>query len=138
VCCKYRKKAKSRKIKTMKQVRMKYRVKEDAKNNLIGALRHKTVGPGFRSRWDPWKFASGLIFLYAFSGPRGLFRADSCVALVVSNIKARMESQHSILPLSLHDLWRESFTFTTFYYFKFKPSFRLMLQNLSRWKSVNK
>jgi hypothetical protein len=43
---------------------------------------------------------------------RGVQLTKSAV-LVVSNIKARMEVQHSILTLSLHDLLQEIFTFTT-------------------------
>jgi hypothetical protein len=38
--------------------------------------------------------------------------ADNCAVLVVPNVKVRMEAQHSIAPLSLYDLLRESFTFT--------------------------
>ena len=33
---------------------------------------------------------------------------------VVPNVKVRMEARQSILPLSLHDLLRESFTFTCY------------------------
>ena len=49
--------------------------------------------------------------------PKSLFagkvarRADSSAVLVVPNVKVRMETQHSISPLSVHDLLRESFTF---------------------------
>ena len=37
-------------------------------------------------------------------------RVDNSAVLVVPNVKARMEAQHYIPPLSLHDLLRESFT----------------------------
>jgi len=39
-------------------------------------------------------------------------RADNSAILVVPNVKARMEAERSILPLSLHDFLQESFTFT--------------------------
>jgi hypothetical protein len=45
-------------------------------------------------------------------------RADNSAVPVVPNVKARMEAQHSILPLGLQDLLRESFT-STFYNFIF-------------------
>jgi hypothetical protein len=38
-------------------------------------------------------------------------RADNSAVLVVPNVKLRMKVRHSIPPLSLHDLLRESFTF---------------------------
>jgi hypothetical protein len=38
-------------------------------------------------------------------------RANNSALLVVPNVKLRMEAQHSILPLNLHDLLRESFIF---------------------------
>jgi hypothetical protein len=38
-------------------------------------------------------------------------RANNSAFLVVPNVKIRMEAQHSIPPLSLHDLLREMFTF---------------------------
>jgi hypothetical protein len=38
-------------------------------------------------------------------------RADNSAVLVVMNVKVRMKAQHSITPLSLHDLLWESFTF---------------------------
>jgi hypothetical protein len=37
-------------------------------------------------------------------------RAENSLPLVVLNVKAKLEIQHSIPPLSLHDLLRESFT----------------------------
>jgi len=39
-------------------------------------------------------------------------RPDNSAVLVVLNVRLRVEAQHSILPLSLHDLLRVSFTFT--------------------------
>jgi len=39
-------------------------------------------------------------------------RAHNCAVLVVLNVRLRVEAQHSIPPLSLHDLLRVSFTFT--------------------------
>ena len=39
-------------------------------------------------------------------------RADNSAVLAVPNVKVRKEAQHSIPPLSHHDLLRESFTFT--------------------------
>jgi hypothetical protein len=38
--------------------------------------------------------------------------AGNYAVLVVPIVKVKMEAQHSIPPLSLHDLLRESFTFT--------------------------
>jgi hypothetical protein len=40
------------------------------------------------------------------------FRADNSAVQVVPNVKVKMEAQHSILPLSLHDLLWRSFTFS--------------------------
>jgi hypothetical protein len=40
-----------------------------------------------------------------------LFRADYSAVQVVPNVKVRMEAQHSILPLGLHDLLWGRFTF---------------------------
>jgi len=40
-------------------------------------------------------------------------KADNSTVLVVLNVKTGMEAQHYIPPLSLHDLLRESFTFTS-------------------------
>jgi hypothetical protein len=37
--------------------------------------------------------------------------ADSCAVLVVPNVKVRLETQHSILHLSLHDLLWVTFAF---------------------------
>jgi hypothetical protein len=42
-------------------------------------------------------------------------RADNSAVLVVLNVRLRVEAQHSILPLSLHDLLRISFTVTINY-----------------------
>jgi hypothetical protein len=39
-------------------------------------------------------------------------RADSSVILIVLNIKLRMETEHSIPPLSLHDFLQESIALT--------------------------
>jgi len=39
------------------------------------------------------------------------FRADNSAILVMPNVKVRMESQHSIFPLRLHNFLGESFTF---------------------------
>jgi hypothetical protein len=39
-------------------------------------------------------------------------RANNSAALVVPNVKARMEAEHSILLVSLHDLLWGSFPFT--------------------------
>jgi hypothetical protein len=38
--------------------------------------------------------------------------ADNSAVLVAPNVKVKMEAQHSFPPLNLHDLLRESFTFT--------------------------
>ena len=38
--------------------------------------------------------------------------ADNSAVFVVPNVKVRMEAQHSIPPMSLHDLFRKTFTFT--------------------------
>jgi len=40
--------------------------------------------------------------------------ADNSAVLVVPNVKARTEAQHSIFLLSLHDLLRGSFYFFTY------------------------
>jgi hypothetical protein len=41
--------------------------------------------------------------------------ADNSAVLVVPNVEVRMEAQHSIRPLSLHDfLWESFFTFFNF------------------------
>ena len=37
-------------------------------------------------------------------------RADNSAVLAVPNVKVRMEAQHSVSDLSLHDVLRESFT----------------------------
>ena len=39
-------------------------------------------------------------------------KADNFAVTVVQNVKISMEAQHSIRPLSLHDLLRESFIYT--------------------------
>jgi hypothetical protein len=39
-------------------------------------------------------------------------RADNSASLFMPNVKVRVEVQHSITPLSHHDLLWESFTFT--------------------------
>jgi len=72
------------------------------------------------------KFSSDLFFLSlgstqsvteisttGLSGGRVLlaFRADNSVLLVMPNVKVRMETQHSISPLCLHDFLGESFIF---------------------------
>ena len=83
-------------------------------------------GPGFDSLWCPCKFATTLIFLSAFSSLHPLteisakdFFGVRCgrrvqltsSVLAVLNVKMRIEAEHSIALLSLHDLLRESFTF---------------------------
>jgi len=40
-----------------------------------------------------------------------VLRADNSAVLVMPNVKIRMETQHSISPLCLHDFLGESFTF---------------------------
>jgi len=40
--------------------------------------------------------------------------AGDYAVLVVPDVKVKMEARHSIPPLSLHDLLRESFAFDTF------------------------
>ena len=63
--------------------------------------------------------------------------ADNFAIVVVLNVKVRMEAQHSIRPLGLHDLLRESFIFFCHWYILrraklknncFGPSYR------SHWK----
>jgi hypothetical protein len=51
-------------------------------------------------------------------------RADNCTVLVVPNVKVRTEAQHFVPPLSLHDLLRESFTFTSLYLNSVNVQFR--------------
>ena len=41
-------------------------------------------------------------------------RADNSAVLVVLNVRLRMEAQHCIPALSLHELLRERFTFGVF------------------------
>jgi hypothetical protein len=42
---------------------------------------------------------------------RSEHKADNSVVLVVPNVKVRIETQHSIPSLIIHDLLRESFSF---------------------------
>ena len=42
-------------------------------------------------------------------------RADNSAILVMMNVKVRMEAQHSIPAVNLHDFLWESFTFFTIY-----------------------
>ena len=99
---------------------------------LVEAVRHKTGGLGFDSRWCPWKFSSSPNLLSAFRNPgvhsasnrneyqgislrgklRPAHRTDSSAVLVVPNIKVKLEAQHFIRTLSFHEMLRESFTFT--------------------------
>ena len=89
----------------------------------VKALCHKTGGYRFVSRHVPWKFSGRLFLLAAFSSPvvksapnrneyqrislggkmRPAPTADNSVALVVPNVKVRVEVKHSVTPLSLHN-----------------------------------
>ena len=119
-----------------------WRVKENIKNNFtinvfklkrwrswLKALRHKTEGSGFDSRYVPWKFSSVLILLSVFSSPgvhaasdrneyqkislgdkvRPALGADSSVVLVGQTVKVKMEAQNFIPLLSLYGLLRARF-----------------------------
>ena len=88
---------------------------------------------GSNYRWGPSEFVSDPIFLSAFSVSgfysasnrneyqvgflggkvRPTLIADNTVILVMPNVKVRMEVQHSIHPLGLHDLLRDSFLYKT-------------------------
>lgn len=71
------------------------------------------------SRWRPWKFSSDVIILSAFcspgvnsdtkqkSEPRNFLGGEVRLAraVVVPNVKLKMEAQHSIPRLSLEELY---------------------------------
>ena len=53
-------------------------------------------------------------------------RADNCVVLVVSYVKVRVEAQHSIPPVNLHECLREIFTFVLYAAVSKKQIFSLL------------
>jgi len=94
---------------------------------LVEALRPKTVDSRFVLRYGRWKFSCDLYRLSTFSSLgvhstsnrkecQGIFlrgkvrptvKVNNSAILLLSNVKVRMEAQHSILPLSLRDLLRK-------------------------------
>ena len=83
-----------------------------------------SVKPHYVSRWTVYIYITKIVhgpysvklvprnFLGDKVRPVG--RADSSAVLVVLNVKVRIEAKHSLIPKSLHDLLRETFTFIFF------------------------
>ena len=86
---------------------------------MVEVLCHKTEDPWLDSRWGLWNFSSDLILLSTFSSPgvdtaanRNEYQVKcsrrveltTLSSKVLPNVKARIEAQHFIHLLSLHDL----------------------------------